>query len=469
MKKIQLFFIWVCCITFMNGTNAFASTVINNIPPSGIVITTPGTYVFGNDIVWSPTSDSAAITILASNVTLNMQGFTLQSIPTSFKTIGIFAQSSNDLQISDGTIQNLGLYGIACNQCATISISAVVVDGLTVNDIVDVIEPAGISIASSSNATVGQCVVKNINVRAATAAGIQFFATITSSVSNSLLTNLLNQDGICAGIAYLQCQGITVNACSIDAITTQFIDNLNTSGHTAIGIIPTESSNITIQDCAISNITGCCDDAHGLSLFLCSTATVSNCAVNNVLDGAGPAQTGAKATGIEVYCSDATIRNCSVNNIVAINPQDLQAAGFSVALANNVQFINCVADRVKVVDANGNYNPSLGYGVGFGWAPDPRPEFIGPAYNVLYQDCVAANCQVGFDTWDHINSVWNTIISQCNGIPILIQPNGQRTLSCNPCSECGCQGAGCFPIPYSVTIDNQASNNTFKNVIEIGC
>lgn len=468
MNKIQQLFIWVFCITCLNG-NAFGQQVIQEIPPSGIVIFEPDTYVFGNNIVWSPTSDSAAITILVSDVTLDMQGFTLQSIPTSFKTIGILSEASNNLQISNGTIQNMGLSGILCNQGTTISINNVVVDGINVNDTVDIIQPGGISIASCSSVTINQCFIENINVQASSAGGIQFDATINSTVTNCQIKNLLNRDGICAGIAYVECQGITIKNCNIDTITTQFIDNLNTSGHTAIGILPFLSSNITIKNCTISNITGCCDDAHGMSLFICSNATVSNCEVNNVLDGAGSAQTGAKATGIEVYASEVIVKNCMVNNIVAINPQDLQAAGFSVALADNVQFINCVAGEVKVTDANGNYDPSLGYGVGYGWAPDPRPEFEGPAVGILYQNCVAANCQVGFDTWDHINSNWTNIVSECNGIPILIQPEGQRTLTCNPCSECGCVAPGCFPIPFSVTIDNEASNNTFTNVVEQGC
>ena len=123
---------------------------------------------------------------------------------------------------------------------------------------------------------------------------------------------------------------------------------------------------------------------------------------------------------------------------MAINPQNLQAAGYSVALANDVKFIRCQAEKVKVVDAQGHQNPALGFGVGFGWAPDPRPEFLAPATNVLYLNCIAAFCQVGFDTWDHIDSVWAYIVSKCNDIPILVQENGQRTISCNACSQCGC-------------------------------
>ena len=85
-----------------------------------------------------------AITIQANNVILDMQGFTLQSIPTLFKTIGILAQASPDLQILNGTVRNMGLFGIECGQCINVSIKEVVIDGLTVNDTVNFTQPAGI-------------------------------------------------------------------------------------------------------------------------------------------------------------------------------------------------------------------------------------------------------------------------------------------------------------------------------------
>ncbi len=474
MKKTPLLCIWIFYMTFWMSSNVFgeevnqlSSQIIQEIPPSGIVINAPGTYVFANDITWAPTSATVAITIQANNVILDMQGFTLQSIPTLFKTIGILGQASTDLQIINGTVRDMGLFGIECSQCINVSIKNVVIDALNVNDTVNFTEPAGILANACINVSIDKCIVKNINVQVASVSGIQFNSTIGANVTHSQIKNLLNRDGVCAGIGHLLCRDILVKSCKIDNIQTEFINNINTSGHTAIGIIPFLSSNIKIAKCDISNITGSCDDAHGLSLFVCSNATVEKCKVRNVLDGAGPAQTGAKATGIEVYASEVVVTDCFVKNIVAINPQDLQAAGYSVALADNVKFIRCKAKKVKVVDAEGHHNPALGFGVGFGWAPDPRPEFLAPAKNILYLDCIAEHCQVGFDTWDHIDSVWAYIVSKCNDIAILVQENGQRTISCNACSECGCLGPGCFETPYVVTIDNQARNNLFEHVEKI--
>jgi len=444
-------------------TNVFGE-IIEEIPPNGIVINTPGTYVFGNNITWSPTSDAKAITIQANNVVLDMQGFSLASITTPFKTIGIFALSSNDLQIINGTVQNMGLYGIECNQCMDVSIKEVVIDGLTVNDTVIFTQPAGIIANTCMDVSINKCLIKNINVQVAAVSGIQFNITNGAKVTNTRIRNLLNRDGVCSGIGHLLSENILVKSCEIHRITTKFINNINTSGHTAIGILPFLSSNIKIVKCDISDVTGCCDDAHGLSLFVCTNAIVKQCKVRGVLDGAGPAKTGAKATGIEVYASGVTVSDCFVENIVAITPQDLQAAGYSVALANNVRFVRCKAKNVKVIDAKGETNPEVGIGIGFGWAPDPRPEFLFPATNILYLDCTAECCQVGFDSWDHIDSTWSNIVSRNNDIAILADENGSRTISCNACSECGCLGFGCFPTPYVVTITNQARNNIFDHV-----
>jgi len=99
-------------------------------------------------------------------------------------------------------------------------------------------------------------------------------------------------------------------------------------------------------------------------------------------------------------------------------------------------------------------NPALGYGTGFGWAPDPRyPLRDVPAFEVEYDFCSARDCQVGFDTWNHVDSTWTNVSYTNCDIDILVEPGETRTLSCNPCSECN--------PPISVIITNMASGNSF--------
>ncbi len=438
--------------------------VITEIPASGIVIDVPGTYVFKNNITWHPSGDGQAISIVASDVVLDLQNHTLDSDMTQFKTIGIKATSVANLTIKNGTIAHMAYKGIDCDQCAQILIKHITVDGLNIENTATYTVPVGILVSASTHACIDKCTVKNIAVKTGSLAAIQLTETTFSKVLKCNIANMINRDGACTGIGHLLCDIAEVNSCTIDGLKSEFIDNLNTEGHTTIGIIPVVSANLTIKNCKVSNITGCCDDAHGMSIFECLDVVVMNCTVENVLDGAGAAQTGAKATGIEIYSSVTQVLGCSVKNIMAINPQDKQATGFSCAQCIGVQFIKCHAENVSVVDENGQQSASLGYGTGFGWAPDPRPEFIAPSVGILYDHCTAKRCQVGFDTWFHIDSVWNDIYSNCNQISVLNEEPSQRTLSCDACSECGCLQAGCYPTPRTVTIDNIAANNTFSDV-----
>ena len=72
------------------------------------MINTPGTYVFGNNIRWNPIGPGSAISIVSSNVTIDMKNFTLQSSVTGFNTTGISATGIVNLLIKNGTFANMG-------------------------------------------------------------------------------------------------------------------------------------------------------------------------------------------------------------------------------------------------------------------------------------------------------------------------------------------------------------------------
>ena len=200
------------------------------------------------------------------------------------------------------------------------------------------------------------------------------------------------------------------------------------------------ASDIFVEQCKISDIAGSCDDAHGISLFVVSDATVRGVTVENVTDGRGGR--GAKATGIEVYGlvnnqpSNILVENCEVRDISAISPGDLQAAGFSVA-GKGVTFSNCEAYNVTVSGANPVDPTSPGYGIGFGWAPDIRPQYTYPALEAVIEGCTASQCQVGFDTFYFQDSILNNIKSLENNVDIKEESTDVvRVLYCDKCSEC---------------------------------
>jgi hypothetical protein len=186
-----------------------------------------------------------------------------------------------------------------------------------------------------------------------------------------------------------------------------------------------------------------------MSVFLDGKVTVSGFRADHILDGVSPSNSGAKATGLEVYGVGVTVTDSAVSYIKAINPQDKQSTGFS-AWGLAIQFERCEASNVTVQDDFG----SGSHATGFGWAPDPRKYFayIG-AFDVTYTDCTADQCQVGFDTWYHVDSKWIRPIHTNCAIGILVEPGATRTLSCDPCSECD--------PAISVTLTNLASGNIY--------
>ncbi|MFN2529617.1 MAG: hypothetical protein ABR584_12970, partial [Candidatus Baltobacteraceae bacterium] len=174
---------------------------------------------------------------------------------------------------------------------------------------------------------------------------------------------------------------------------------------------------------------------------------------------------------LEVYGAGVSVMDSTVDGISSINPGDLQAAGFS-AWGALIQFLRCRASNVSVqadiaIDSRG---------LGFGWAPDPRAIFntMGPsalapkgafalAFALNYTDCVADRCDVAFDTWNHVDSSWiRPTFTNCK-LGFLAEPGGKRTLSCDGCSECSPYAPVPNTDPYSVTVYNFASGNTYPH------
>jgi hypothetical protein len=431
--------------------------VIASIPPEGIIITNPGTYTFAGDITWNaPSAGGFAIGIVADNVVLDLSSFTLMAIvPDNSQTIaGIVVDGASSVTIRNGTLANMCLYGICAEVCNNLTIEKVNVAGMSFNNLsCRNTTPAGIHINVASNVSVTECSVQDMQVTADGSAGIQMTLTTGAVVSSCQMSNLVNNDGSVQGYSYIGSQNIRTTDCKSSQFQSHFNGNILASGHTVLGFLPFLCTESTFENCSATGMTGCCDDCHGMSVFLCSSVSVTGFTANAVVDGVAQSNTGAKATGLEVYGTSISINNCSVNDIKAINPQDLQSTGFS-AWGADITFTGCTASNVVVCDQNGNWNPDLGYGTGFGWAPDPRPPFcqVG-ATNVQYSGCGAASCNVGFDTWFHIDSTWTDPSYTNCGIDILVQPGGTRTLTGNPCSECN--------PPITTPLTNIAEGNTY--------
>jgi hypothetical protein len=443
---------------------AQTGTTISSIPSQGIVIDQPGTYYLGPNVIWAaPAAGCAAITIACDNVTLDLAGNTLAAaVPdNSQQVVGILVQSStgaavDSVTIGNGTLLDMCFYGIQAENVTNLTIANIVVSGMNFsNSTLPNVCPAGIHIDTATGVTINTCIIGGMNVTSASSAGIQILNTTGGWVTDCRVGPLTNQDGSAQGYSYITSRQIITTNCSADGLTTHYQGGTETIGHTCIGFVPMLCIELSFESCSASNITGCCDDAHGMSVFIDALVEVKNFIATKITDGVASTKTGAKATGLEVYGCAIYIENCTVSDITAIVPQDLQSAGFS-AWGDTISFTGCSATNVVVTDQNGNPDTAYGNGVGYGWAPDPRWYFchIG-ASNVQYQGCTATDCQVGFDSWYHINSTWANISYPGCGTGILKDPTGTRTLTANACSECN--------PPISVTLSDIASGNTFPS------
>ncbi len=89
----------------------FATGAGTVYPVSGpMTITQPGIYVLQQDIIYN--GDGAAITINASNVTLDLNGYQIIGPGTSSNTaIGVYARNRDQIMIRNGTVRGF-MYGI---------------------------------------------------------------------------------------------------------------------------------------------------------------------------------------------------------------------------------------------------------------------------------------------------------------------------------------------------------------------
>jgi hypothetical protein len=435
-----------------------APAVIDTIPDCGLVISQAGTYTLAKNVTWTPDADaSAAISISADNVTLDLGGLELSVNPGAEdrQLSAVLVSQCTNVTVRNGSILNACFRGVSAEEVESLTVASVVVSGVTFRDIATRnCCPAGIFVYDSKTVEITGCQVNYMYVTSDVAAGIMTLLCGNVAVSQCSVTQLVNYDGSVQGICCYGSSGVTWTGCRASTLQSFFNGNIRTGGHTVLGFMPCLSAHVSVVQCSADTLIGSRDDCHGMSVFICFDVLVEQFRADTVVCGPAPYNTGAKATGLEVYGWRVQVFGSSATNIRATNPQDRQAAGFS-AWGWGIAFADCTASAVGVSDAAGQWTPSLGYGVGYGWAPDPRPEFrSGTAIAVDYARCTAQNCQVGFDTWNHVKSAWiGTTATGC-ATEYLVQtdPPGTRTISADPASECN--------PPITVTLTNQAADNT---------
>jgi hypothetical protein len=102
--KIQHFLI--VALVSMSSFSEYAKgseTVISSVP---FTITTSGTYILSGDLTYA--GSNSAITVKASNVVIDLKGFTLFGSGPETNSIGIAALDTEDFAIRNGEINGFG-------------------------------------------------------------------------------------------------------------------------------------------------------------------------------------------------------------------------------------------------------------------------------------------------------------------------------------------------------------------------
>ncbi len=261
-----------------NGTFTVLNAILNQtvcspvlitqamVDTTGFTITQPGVYILANNIVFSPLIASSAITINASNVTLNLQCATLtqgNSVP-GVNGIAV-GPGTNTVLIENGVISNFTANGIEIND----TITDVILENVTIrtsgigaffngtvgSPIINftitesdfVANGTGLTLLSASNGSVSNSVFSNN-----TSAGISLINSFSNIINMSTINNTAATNGNAFGISAVSGGNNRFEDNIIDATST----SATFSGNTATGLLigATEQADVIMNN-QISNST----------------------------------------------------------------------------------------------------------------------------------------------------------------------------------------------------------------------
>jgi hypothetical protein len=205
------------------STNAFetaqgvTATPITTVP---FTITTSGNYYLPANLT-SAFPAGAAITVLASQVVLDLNGRTLSSSAgTSLANIGVLVANQQDVTIQNGDIDNFA-YGVFLSPNSTDANIKNVVDNIRFNN-----DGTGVISVSGQSNWVKNCIIDGGDI------GIYFFADIGGSrATNNILENQKALEFPGTGIALV----------STSSGGVLFDNNLVSKGTNAVGMLMTNT------------------------------------------------------------------------------------------------------------------------------------------------------------------------------------------------------------------------------------
>ena len=228
----SLFFALLATASF--AADSFGQTIINSVPYS---ITAPGNYILGSNLVYSSAA-GAAITIVSSNVTLDLGGHYLYYPGTPTSNVGVYVHNAGNVIIQNGIIAVFH-YGIYFDRTgATALNSGNIVQNLRLTNVTD-----GVFLF-----TVAGSIVRNNQITSLTAGsgvGIDVEGGGTNLVSGNVISGF--QVGVFGGGGNYFLENVVSNAViGFDLANTdkyRFNTTFNCTGPFDGGVALTDNNN----------------------------------------------------------------------------------------------------------------------------------------------------------------------------------------------------------------------------------
>ena len=381
------------------------------IGTTGFVISAPGQYCLTNDIIWAPTqSPSSTITINANNVTLNLNGKTINQVNTLSSQAIVIMPGRSNIIVRNGTLNRMMLNGITLAGTAATPIRNVTLEDLHIKFTGAVITPpsvtSGIAITSSNDTIIKNSVVAYSHATDRTT-GLVFTQVNNILVKDCVVTGLTSA-GICLGYQPNFTNDCTFSGCIATRLRGVWGITPNANG-TTNGWFGGSLENMVVENCQASHLRGACSDCHGFTFTIGNGITLRDNIASDILADAGQDGTVEMASGYSLVSSNNMIvENCIANNIRAVNPLRKSSGGFIAPFSRNLVYKNCKAQRISCVN---------GRAVGFGM----MPQFT-TSNGTVWDGCIAqeniatpnATDGIGFDLYDQVGAVLINCISARN-------------------------------------------------------
>lgn len=320
--------------SFTSGETLLYNT---NFGTTGVTISAPGIYRLAENIVFSPSSMTNAVTITASNVVLDFQNFSITQNNTIPSVNGVVIGGSNvqNVTVMGGLVANMTGIGLASNQINNLTVQnmsfvscgyagiqvsgaarGLLVDNCNINacctagnnDIIDD-HLAECIVDTVSVGTISNCRIYNNQIPQSETAIVNLYGFNLSNCSMVEVINCASYQNVCTtynAFNLTSCVDCSLSNCvseedngafggtptSFNIVSSSGISVLdcrsqgNTSGQHPFGIRLAGTNNSLVQRCAIINNNNTdSNDYQGLSLSNASFNTIQDCTVTGNVSG----------------------------------------------------------------------------------------------------------------------------------------------------------------------------------------